>query len=127
MPKKLPHDKKLDMSKRFPKTVKSGHSHPAVAPRPRAIGELLARAGAGRVTREVTRQQSWTDWLRAAVPAALAPHIVQVVAREHELIVYADTSAWGVRLRYALAELTEAVRQHDPNILSTRLRVQPPI
>jgi hypothetical protein len=79
------------------------------------------------VARELARQQSWTDWLRAALPPALAPHIVQVVARERELIVFADSSAWSVRLRYALASLEEALRARDPAITVTRLRLQPPI
>jgi hypothetical protein len=79
------------------------------------------------VARELARQQSWTEWLRAAVSLDLAPHIVQVVARERELIVFADSSAWCVRLRYAMASLDEAVRARDPMIAATRLRVQPPI
>src|SRR5579862_8986571 len=128
MPMKSSQDKNIGSRNRLrvPAKARRTYSTPTTTPRP--IHELIARGpGAGRVARELARQQSWTEWLRAAVSPELAPHIVQVVAKERELIVYADTSAWSVRLRYALASLEETLRQRDPAIAATRLRVQPPI
>jgi hypothetical protein len=128
MPKKSSQDKNIGSQNRFSSAAKARRTYSGTAPAARPIHELLARGrGVGRVARDLARQQSWTDWLRAAVSPQLAPHIVQVVAKERELIVFADTSAWGVRLRYALASLQELVRQRDPAITITRLRVQPPI
>src|SRR5579864_2355333 len=73
---------------------------------PRSAGELLARSHlVGRVTGNPSAQQSWTDWLRESLPAELAPHIVHVVPKEGELVVFADTSPWSARLRYALAAI----------------------
>ena len=128
MPKKSSQDKNIGSQNRFSNAAKARRTYSGTAAAPRPIHELLARGrGVGRVARDLARQQSWTDWLRAAVSPQFAPHIVQVVAKERELIVYGDTSAWCVRLRYALASLEESVRQRDPAITSTRLRVQPPI
>ena len=128
MPKKPPQDKDIGLRKRRPNSATGRRTYSGRAQAPRPIHELLARGPrVGQVARELARQQSWTEWLRAAVSPQLAPHIVQVVARERELIIYADTSAWSVRLRYAVAALDESVRQRDPAITSTRLRVQPPI
>jgi hypothetical protein len=94
---------------------------------PRSMSELLARSHlVGRVTRELSVQQSWTDWLRDSLPAELAPHIVHVVPKGSELVVFADTSPWSARLRYALAAIAEPIRARDPAILRTQVRVQPP-
>ena len=128
MPKKPTQDKDIGGRNRLLKAGKTRRTYSGGPMRPRPIHELIERgAGVRRVTRDLARQQSWTEWLRAAVSPELAPHIVQVVAKERELIVYADTSAWCVRLRYAMASLEETLRQRDPAITATRLRVQPPI
>jgi hypothetical protein len=80
----------------------------------------------GGITHKLSAQKSWTEWLRERVPAELAAHIVYVVPKESELVVLADTSAWGVRLRYAAAGLAVAIRERDPSITRTQIRVQPP-
>ncbi|HEX4376837.1 MAG TPA: DciA family protein [Steroidobacteraceae bacterium] len=128
MPKKPTQDKDIGSRNRLASTAKPRRTYSTPTTRPRPIHELITRIpGVARVTRELARQQSWTDWLRAAVSPELAPHIVQVVASERELIVFADSSAWCVRLRYAMASIDEALKQRDPAIAVTRLRVQPPI
>jgi hypothetical protein len=65
--------------------------------------------------------------LRELVPVELAEHIVHVVPKESELLVFADTSAWSVRLRYAAAGLAAAIQQRDPTLRRTLVRVQRPI
>jgi len=65
----------------------------------------------GRITHKLSAQKSWTEWLRERLPAELAVHIVYAVPKESELVVFADTSAWGVRLRYAAAGLAVAIRE----------------
>ncbi len=128
MPNKPPQDKNIGSRNRLRSASKARRTYSSPTTTPRPIHELIARGpGIGRLARELARQQSWTEWLRAAVSRELAPHIVQVVARERELIVFADSSAWCVRLLYAMASLDEAVRARDPMIAATRLRVQPPI
>jgi hypothetical protein len=77
------------------------------------------------VTRQLSAQQSWTDWLRESLPADLAGHIVHVVPKEGELVVFADTSPWSARLRYALAAIAEPIRARDPAIVRTQVRVLP--
>jgi hypothetical protein len=79
----------------------------------------------GRVTHKLAAQQSWTAWLRESLPAELASHIVHAVPKESELVVFADTPAWCARLRYAMADIEEPIRQRDPAIQRTYVRVQP--
>ena len=69
-------------------------------------------------------QQSWAEWLRGAVAAELAGHIVSAVPKEAELVVFADTAAWGTRLRYALAAMQSDIAARDSAISHTRVRVQ---
>jgi len=81
----------------------------------------LARLGAA-----IPVQQSWADWLRAAVAAELAGHIVNAVPKDDRLVVFADSAVWGARLRYALAPLQSAIAARDSAISHTTVRIQRP-
>jgi hypothetical protein len=91
------------------------------------IKKLLATGPALRqLASAIPMQQSWVDWLRTQVDVELAPHIVSVVPRNGELVVFADSAAWAVRLRYALAAMATAIAGRDAAIVRTRVRLQPP-
>jgi Dna[CI] antecedent, DciA len=98
---------------------------------PAQINDLLRR---GAVLRElatrIPEQDSWAQWLRAAVPPELAAHIVNVVpkplaggAGSTELVVFADSAAWCTRLRYTLSELEARINARDAAVQRTRVRV----
>jgi hypothetical protein len=94
---------------------------------PKLINELLTnRSGLVRITARLPVQQSWADWLRAAVAAELAGHIVSAVPRRAELVVFADSAAWGSRLRFALAGMQSDISARDSAISHTSVRVQRP-
>ena len=69
-------------------------------------------------------QQSWADWLRGAVPCELAGHIVSAVPKSAELVVFADTAAWGTRLRYALAAMLPDIAARDAALSRITVRIQ---
>jgi hypothetical protein len=77
------------------------------------------------MTLTIGTQQSWAEWLRGIVPIELAGHIVHVVPKESELVVFADTPAWCARLRYAVGTLAPQISARDATITRTTLRVQP--
>ena len=127
MPKKSARDKKTGARIALKTSSKSRRTYSGTARTPRSINELMARSPlVGRITHKLSAQKSWTEWLRERVPTELAAHIVHAVPKESELVVFADTSAWGVRLRYAAAGLAVAIRQKDPTLVRTQVRVQPP-
>ena len=57
------------------------------------------------------------------MPAELSLHIVSVVPKDGELVVFADSAVWCMRLRYALAPMQAQITARDPTIQHIRLRV----
>jgi predicted nucleic acid-binding Zn ribbon protein len=57
----------------------------------------MAARGSGMAQDPATR-------LRALLPADLAPHLREVRVRDGVLVVYAESAAWGARLRLWLTE-----------------------
>jgi hypothetical protein len=126
MPKKSGRDKKTGARIALKTSSKVRRTYSRIVKTPRSINELLEQNSlAARITQQLSAQKSWTEWLREVVPAELATHIVYAVPKESELVVFADTSAWGVRLRYAAAGLAAAIRLRDPSITRTQVRIQP--
>ena len=126
MPKKSARDKKTGARITLKTGSNSRRTYSGTGKTTQSINELMARSSlVGRITHKLSAQKSWTEWLRERVPTELAAHIVYVVPKESELVVFADTSAWGVRLRYAAAGLAAAIQERDPSITRTQVRVQP--
>ncbi len=91
----------------------------------KSINELIGNKGSlARLGAAIPVQQSWVEWLRSAVVAELAGHIVSALPKNAELVVFADSPAWGTRLRYALATLQPQIAARDSTILRTTVRVQ---
>jgi predicted nucleic acid-binding Zn ribbon protein len=85
---------------------------------------MISRLGLRRIAANIPLQQSWADWLRGMVAAELAGHIVNAVPKNGQLVVFADSAAWGTRLRYALAALQANIAGRDATILRASVRVQ---
>lgn len=49
--------------------------------------------------------------VRAALPEALAGHVVAAVRRGEDLVVIVDSAAWATRVRYAGPRLRERLRE----------------
>jgi Dna[CI] antecedent, DciA len=131
MHKKSLRDKKTGAQKRRQRTYAPRRSapHDYVSLKPyvttKSINELLSnRAGLRQITASIPIQQSWAEWLRATVAAELAGHIVSAVPKNDELVVFADTAAWGTRLRYALAAVLADISGRDAAVTRITVRVQ---
>jgi hypothetical protein len=95
---------------------------------PESVKALLSRSSQSALSDVARHRQSQKDWsifLRSKLPAALAQKITGVVERAENLVIYAESSAWSARLRYAIAELDEEVRRANPAIRSIDVRVMP--
>jgi hypothetical protein len=93
-----------------------------------SVKALLSRSSQSALSNVAQHRQSQKDWftfLRSKLPAALAAKITGVVEREENLVIYAESSAWSARLRYAIAELDDDVRRANPAIRSVNVRVMP--
>jgi hypothetical protein len=125
MHKKSVPDKKTGARNRRPASNSTPRSVLRRHKKPRTINELLAiKPGLRRIAASIPGQQSWADWLRGALAADLAGHIVSAVPKNAELVVFADTAAWAMRLRYALAAMQSDIVARDSAISRTTVRVQ---
>jgi Dna[CI] antecedent, DciA len=125
MHKKSPHDKKTGarIHRQTPHTARQPGLHKG--DKPKSINELLVnRSGLQRISASIPLQQSWADWLRAAVGSSLAGHIVNAVPKAAELVVFADSAVWATRLRYTLAAMQPDIAARDSAIARITVRVQ---
>ena len=98
MPNRPRRDKKLR-----PGSPRSrGGSH-----RPDSVKDLLGRASPAlaAIAEQRARQNTWRAWLDERLPAALLAHVTGLIERDGELVLFTASASWGVRIRYALAEL----------------------
>jgi hypothetical protein len=86
----------------------------------------------GRVTPTLTpiakqriQQKSWREWLDERLGAQLSVHITGVVERDDSLVIFAESAGWATRVRYALAEIEQEVRERQPKIATLTVRVMP--
>jgi hypothetical protein len=126
MPKKPNPDKKTSARNRASKA--------GFRKTPTSINDLLLRKPTlQRLAERIPEQQSWTEWLRAALPEELRAHIVNVVPKAlgspigaTELVVSADAAVWCARVRFALATLESEIVGRDAAVQRTRVRVGRP-
>ena len=97
------------------------------APRPHSVKALLERRNPvfTESSAQQVRQDAWRACLEKILPDSMAAHVSGILERRGELIVYADSAAWGTRLRYAIAECEAALRAGRPEIAAITVRVMP--
>jgi len=78
------------------------------------------------INEQTQRQQQWHKWLREHVPGELLAYVTGVVERDKQLVIFTASAAWGVRLRYALAELEPALLRAHAGLERVAVRVLPP-
>jgi hypothetical protein len=125
MPKKLSPDKKTGARNRRQNADTGPRTALAYNIKPKSVSDLLiSTTGLRRIAATIPLQQSWAEWLRAMVATELASHIVNAVPNNGQLIVFADSAAWGTRLRYALASMQTEITGRDATISRASVRVQ---
>ncbi len=92
-----------------------------------SVKDLLQRSPpvlAG-LQREALRQRDWLQWVKRELPADLAVHVTGATEQSGELVIFAESAAWGVRLRYAAPQLLQAAGRQPANIVGVKVRVVP--
>jgi hypothetical protein len=92
-----------------------------------SVKDLLLRSTpvlAG-LQREALRQHDWLQWVQRELPEELASHVTGVTEQAGELVIFAESAGWGVRLRYAAPQLLGVIGQQQANISGVKIRVMP--
>ena len=125
MPNKLRRDKKNRRgSRRGVAQIRPGTDS---VKRVDSVKSLLARSGPvlGRIADQAARQSGWRDWLDGRISEPLRARITGVVERDGALVIFTESAGWGVRLRYAMAELEAELRREHPQVSRVLVRVLP--
>lgn len=95
--------------------------------KPDSVKSLLARSGPvlGRIADQAARHDVWREWLTERIGAPLRARITGIVEREGALVIFTESAGWGVRLRYAMAELEPELRRAYPQVARVIVRVLP--
>ena len=67
----------------------------------------------------------WREWIAQHVAEPLRARITGVVERDGALVIFTESAGWGVRLRYAMAELEPELRREHPQVSRVLVRVLP--
>jgi hypothetical protein len=92
-----------------------------------SVKDLLQRSTpvlAG-LQREALRQRDWLQWVQRELPEELVTHVTGVTEQSGELVIFAESAVWGVRLRYAVPQLMSAMNAQQANIVGVKVRVVP--
>ncbi len=92
-----------------------------------SVKDLLQRSTpvlAG-LQREALRQGDWLQWVQRQLPQELASRVTGVTEQAGDLVIFAESAVWGVRLRYAAPDLMTAMNAQQANIVGIRIRVVP--
>jgi hypothetical protein len=92
-----------------------------------SVKDLLLRSTpvlAG-LQREALRQHDWLQWVQRELPAELAGHVTGVTEQAGELVIFAESAVWGVRLRYAAPQLLGVIGRQQASITGVKVRVLP--
>ena len=92
-----------------------------------SVKELLQRSTpvlAG-LQRTALRQRDWLQWVKRELPEELAVHVKGAAEQSGELVIFAESAAWGVRLRYAAPQLLSALSSQCTSIVGVKVRVVP--
>ena len=92
-----------------------------------SVKDLLQRSTPvlASLQREALRQRDWLQWVKRELPAPLCDHVTGVTQQAGELVILAESAAWGVRLRYAAPQLLSGLHGQSPPIVGVRVRVVP--
>jgi hypothetical protein len=119
MPKKMSRNKHNKPKLRARTVLRPAAAH--------SVKEVLAKKLPlmKHVTEQATRERFWKAWLSRHIPAPLSERICAIIEREGALTIFAESSAWSARLRFAVLELEREMRAADPTLAAVRVRVLP--
>jgi hypothetical protein len=95
---------------------------------PLSVNSLLSRVSQSALTRVASQRQAqedWRSWLKNRLSGDIEAHITGVSEGAESLTIFADSSAWSARLRFAMAEFEDDIRQQNDSIRKVVVKVMP--
>jgi hypothetical protein len=78
-----------------------------------------------RLSQQSARQELWRAWLHEHLPEEARTHVSGIVERHDTLVIFTRSAAWSARVRFAVAEIEEALKRAHPKIARVEVRVLP--
>jgi hypothetical protein len=78
-----------------------------------------------RVSEQAARQELWRAWLNLHLHEEARAHVSGIVERHDTLVIFTRSAAWSARVRFAVAEIQEALMRAHPKIARIEVRVLP--
>ena len=78
-----------------------------------------------RLSQQSARQELWRAWLHEHLPEEARTHVSGIVERHDTLVIFTRSAAWCARVRFAVAEIEEALKRAHPKIARVEVRVLP--
>jgi hypothetical protein len=78
-----------------------------------------------RLSEQAARQELWRAWLDEHLQEEARVHISGIVERHDTLVIFARSAAWSARVRFAVAEIEDALKSAHPTIARVEVRVLP--
>ena len=92
-----------------------------------SVKEILSKLPPSlkRVTDQTKRQAYWRRWLQTHLSAEIMGKLTGIVERDGVLVIFAESSAWSSRLRFAVQEIEPQIRAAGPDLIRVSVRVLP--
>ena len=95
----------------------------------RVVKDLLTerhrpRNALERLVKRAALRESWTEQLRAVLPAAIAPHCSVASIEAGRLTIHVVDSSWATRLRFELPKVEPALRALGDFADVTEIRIR---
>jgi hypothetical protein len=92
-----------------------------------SVKDLLTRSNPAlaRLSDQARREGLWRAWLAAHLPKEAAEQVSGIVEKHDTLVIFTATAAWSARVRFAVAEIEEALKSAHPKIAHVAVRVLP--
>ncbi len=91
---------------------------------PLTLKDLLrSRPRLNRLGQTLSQHQRLLSRVQNALPAQMAPHCKAVALKHHTLLIFADSSVWASRFRYAARQLAARLPCEELGIKDIRVAI----
>jgi hypothetical protein len=92
----------------------------------RPLDRIMRRSDSlGRLARQARDQQALLERVRASLPEPLGRHCAAAVLHGGRLLLFADSPAWGSRIRFMTPRILQAVNTRSTPARTIKVRILP--